>query len=279
MRWRIVAMVLGLVWPAPSLAQELVVQQREGTPDIAEMPTKEEPRRIDPVVVTATMTPTPLERLGAAVTVITGEEITNLNFDRIEDVFRQVPGVQVQTSGSPGKTTTLSIRGGGSQRALVLVDGMRTNSPTLGSTDIAEFTIDAIDRVEIVRGPQSTLYGADAITGVVNIITKKGQGPPSASAWVEGGNEKTFREQVNVQGSYGGFTFTITGSQLSPAAKLRHDDSAQSALSGRLGYDFPWGGELALTGRYSSLDLQLPIHSTSPTVLDPTATTWQQPGP
>ena len=122
------------------------------------------------------MVPTSLEKLAAAVTVITGEEITKYNYDRIEDVFRQVPGVQVQTSGSPGKATSLSIRGGGSQRALVLVDGMRTNSPTSGSTDIAEFTIDAIDRIEIVRGPQSTLYGADAITGVVNIITKKGQG-------------------------------------------------------------------------------------------------------
>src|SRR5262245_44992886 len=232
-----------------------------------------------PVDATATIVPTPLAQTAATVTVVTGDEITQYNYDRIEDVFRQVPGVQVQSTGSPGKATSLSIRGGGSQRALVLVDGMRTNSPTLGATDIAEFTIDAIDRIEIVRGPQSTLYGADAITGVVNIITKKGQGPPSATAWVEGGNEKTFREQVNVQGSYGGFNWNVTGSQFNTAGNLPHDDSVQSAMSGRVGYDFPWGGELALTGRYSSLDLQLPIHSTSPTVLDPTATTWQQPGP
>jgi hypothetical protein len=92
-------------------------QQQEGTPDVAAVPTKEEPRRIDPIVVTATMSPTSLEKLGAAVTVITGEEITNLNFDRIEDVFRQVPGVQVQSSGSPGKATSLSIRGGIPARA------------------------------------------------------------------------------------------------------------------------------------------------------------------
>jgi vitamin B12 transporter len=148
---------------------------------------------------------------------------------------------------------------------------MRTNSPTLGSTDIAEFTIDAIDRIEIVRGPQSTLYGADAITGVVNIITKKGQGPPSASAWVEGGNYKTFREQVNVQGSFGGFNWNVTGSQFNTAGNLPHDDSSQTAFSGRLGYDFPWRGELALTGRYSNLDLELPIFSTAPTVFDPNA--------
>ena len=269
MRWLIVAMMVGLAWPDLSLAQELSAQQQEGTPDVAG---KEEPRWIEPVVVTATMVPTSLEKLGAAVTVITGEEITNLNYDRIEDVFRQVPGVQVQSSGSPGKATNISIRGGGSQRALVLVDGMRANSPTLGSTDIAEFTIDAIDRIEIVRGPQSTLYGADAITGVVNIITKKGQGPPSATAWVEGGNYQTFREQVNVQGAFGGFNWNVTGSQFNTAGNLPHDDSGQTAVSGRLGYDFPWGGELALTGRYSNLDLELPIFSTSPTIFDPNAT-------
>ena len=87
MWWLIVAIALGLVWPAPTAAQELIVQQQpqqqEGTPDVAAVPTKEEPRRIDPIVVTATMSPTSLEKLGAAVTVITGEEITNLNFDRI----------------------------------------------------------------------------------------------------------------------------------------------------------------------------------------------------
>jgi vitamin B12 transporter len=228
------------------------------------VPGPEEPTRLDPVVVTATMVPTPLERLGVAVTVVTGDEITQYNYDRLEDVFRQVPGVEVQTSGSPGKTTSLSIRGGGPQRALVLVDGMRTNSPTLGSTDIAEFTIDAIDRIEIVRGPQSTLYGADAITGVVNIITKKGQGPLSASVWVEGGNYSTFREQVNVQGSLDGFNFNLTGSQFNTKGNLPNDDSAQTALSGRVGYDFPWKGELSLTGRYSYLDLELPIATTLP---------------
>jgi vitamin B12 transporter len=271
MSWLVSATLVGLLWPTLSLAQDATAQAggagAEGSP-----PQAQEPYRIEPVVVTATMTPTPPERLGSAVTVITGDDITGKNYDRIEDVFRDVPGVQVQTSGSPGKATTLSIRGGGSQRALVLVDGMRTASPTLGATDIAEITVDAIDRIEIVRGPQSTLYGADAITGVVNIITKKGQGPPSARAWVEGGNYGTAREQVNVQGAFGGFNWNVTGSQFNTEGNLPHDDSSQTAFSGRVGYDFPWKGELSLTGRYSNLDLELPVFSTSPTVLDPNAT-------
>jgi vitamin B12 transporter len=269
--------LLGLAWPALSRAQDVTLQQ-EGTPDIANVPGKEEARRLDPVVVTATMVATPLEKLGATVTVVTGDEITQYNYDRIEDVFRQVPGVQVQSTGSPGKATSLSIRGGGSQRSLVLIDGLRTASPTLGSTDIAEITIDAIERIEIVRGPQSTLYGADAITGVVNIITKKGQGPPSASVWVEGGNYRTFREQLNVQGAFGGFNFNLTGSQFNTGGNLPHDDSGQTAVSGRIGYDFPWRGELSLIGRYSNLDLELPVFSTSPTVFDSNATNQLETG-
>jgi vitamin B12 transporter len=276
MRWLFLATLAGLAWPAVSLAQDVTVQAAGTAAEDA--PREQEPQRLEPVVVTATMAPTPQERLGAAVTVITGDDISRYNYDRIEDVFRDVPGVQVQTSGSPGKATSLSIRGGGSQRALVLVDGMRTQSPTLGSTDIAEITIDAIDRIEIVRGPQSTLYGADAITGVVNIITKKGQGPPSASAWVEGGNYGTFRGQVNVQGAFEGFNWNVTGSQFNTAGNLPHDDSSQTAFSGRVGYDFPWRGELTLTGRYSNLDLELPIFSTSPTVLDPNATNHLETG-
>jgi len=278
-----VAVLIGLTWPVVAWAQDQSSRpdqkiQQPGTPDVATIPGPDEPKRLDPVVVTATMVPTPLERLAATVTVITGEEITGYNYDRIEDVFRQVPGLEVQTSGSPGKVTALSIRGGGSQRSLVLIDGLRTASPTLGSTDIAEITIDAIDRIEIVRGPQSTLYGADAITGVVNIITKKGAGSPSASIWVEGGNYATAREQVNVQGSVGGFNWNVTGSQFNTGGNLPHDDSSQTAFSGRIGYDFPWRGELSLTGRYSYLDLELPIFSTAPTVFDPNATNQLETG-
>jgi vitamin B12 transporter len=288
-RWLVVTL-LGLAWPALSVAQDVRLQQegtlaqknvtlqQEGTPDVGSVPGKDEARRLDPVVVTATMVATPLEQLGATVTVVTGDEITQYNYDRLEDVFRQVPGVQVQATGSPGKATSLSIRGGGSQRSIVLIDGLRTASPTLGSTDIAEFTIDSIDRIEIVRGPQSTLYGADAITGVVNIITKKGQGAPSASVWVEGGNYNTFREQVNVQGAFGGFNFNVTGSQFNTGGNLPHDDSGQSAVSGRIGYDFPWKGELSLTGRYSYLNLELPIFSAPPTVFDPNATNQLETG-
>ncbi|MBI4635175.1 MAG: TonB-dependent receptor [Candidatus Rokubacteria bacterium] len=232
----------------------------------------EEVKKLEPVVVTATKVETPQGELGASVTVITEEELRIYNYDRIEDALRQVPGVVVQRSGGPGKVTSIQIRGAGSQQVQVLVDGMRVKSPTLGTADLAEFSLDAIDRIEIVRGPQSTLHGADAIGGVVNIITKKGQGPVRATLSVEGGSYETFREQATVGGSRGGFNFFLSGSRFDTAGQLRqfsNDDSDQTAFAGRLGYDFPWKGDLSLSGRYTKLDLDLPIHSTSPTILDP----------
>src|SRR5262245_10466605 len=249
----VVTMVLVLGLARPLLAQE----------------PGEEIKKVEPVVVTATKIETSQAQLGAAVTVITDEEIRELNFNRLEEALRQVPGVEVQTSGSPGKATSIRIRGSSPQQVLVLFDGLRIQSPTLGSTDLAELTLNAIDRIEIVRGPQSTLYGADAIGGVVNIITKKGQGPPSSAVWLEGGNYGTFHGQANVQGAYKGFNFNLTGGYYRTAGQFENDESKQPSLTGRVGYDFPWGGELAVSGMWSQTKLQLPISSTSPTVFDP----------
>src|SRR5262249_22040689 len=156
-------------------------------------------------------------------------------------------------------------------------DGMRVSSPTLGLTELSELTTDAIDRIEVVRGPQSTLYGADAIGGVVNIITKKGQGPPQGMVWAEGGNYSTFRERANVQGSFGGFNYNLSGLRYDTRGQFDNDDSDLTAFNGRVGYDFPWKGELSLTGRYAKLNLDLPVFSTIPTtVFDPNSQSKSQ---
>ena len=82
-------------------------------------------------------------RVGASVTVITGEELETYNYERIEDALRQVPGVDVQRSGGPGKTTSIRIRGASSNQVQIMVDGMRVKSPTLGTADLSELTLDA----------------------------------------------------------------------------------------------------------------------------------------
>jgi vitamin B12 transporter len=228
------------------------------------------PRDLDPVVVTATKVETPQGRLGASVTVITGDEIVEKNYPTVEEALRHVPGVDIQRSGGLGKTTAIRIRGAGAQQVQVMVDGLRVKSPTLGITELSDLSLDAIERIEIVRGPQSTLHGADAIGGVVNIITKKGQGPPRGTVQVEAGTFETYREQATLSGSWKAFSYSISGSHYDTRGYLKNDDATQSAFAGRFDYDFPWQGTLSLKGRYIKNETDLPVFSTSPTtVFDP----------
>lgn len=223
----------------------------------------QEVQKVEPVVVTATKLETPQERLGASVTVITEEELRSYNYDRIEDALRSVPGVEVQRSGSLGKTTTIRIRGANPNQVQVLVDGMRVKSPTLGQFDFTDLSLDDIDRIEIVRGPQSTLYGADAIGGIIHVITRKGVGPPAGAASFEGGSQRTFREQAAASGAFGRFSFSVSGSRLDSSGQERkfdNDDSSQTAVAARAGVDLPWNASLTATARYSKVATDLPIN-------------------
>ena len=234
-----------------------------------------DPRRLDPVVVTATKVETPQGRLGASVTVIRGDEIVEKNYPTVEEALRHVPGVDIQRSGGLGRTTAIRIRGAGAQQVQVMVDGLRVKSPTLGIAELSDLSIDAIERIEVVRGPQSTLHGADAIGGVVNIITKKGQGPPRATAQVEAGTDETYRQHAALSGSWKAFSYSLSGSHYDTRGHLHspahgNDDATQSALAGRFDYDFPWQGTLSLKGRYISNKTDLPVDSAMPTtVFDP----------
>ena len=228
-------------------------------------------RYVDPVVVTATKVETPQERLGASVTVVTGDDIVENNYTTVEEALRHVPGVSIERSGGLGKTTTIRIRGAGAQQVQVMVDGMRVKSPTLGITELSDLSVDAIERIEVVRGPQSTLHGADAIGGVVNIITKKGQGPPRGTVQVEAGTFETYREQATFSGSYKAFSYSLSGSHYDTRGYLKNDDATQSAFAGRFDYEFPWQGTLSLRGRYVKTETDLPVFSTNPTVFDPNA--------
>ncbi|WP_228200177.1 TonB-dependent receptor domain-containing protein [Acinetobacter tianfuensis] len=110
----------------------------------------------------------------AAVTVIDRAEIERKQFNSLQDLLRTVPGVTYSNTGGLGKVTSVSIRGTGNRHALVLVDGQKVGSATLGETAFEHFPIDQIERVEVLRGPRSSLYGSEAIGGVIQIFTRKG---------------------------------------------------------------------------------------------------------
>jgi vitamin B12 transporter len=239
--------------------------------------TAQEVRKLEPVVVTATKIEEPAEQLGAAVTVITEEDIELHRWETVGDALRQVPGVQIQQSGGFGKTTAIRIRGATPQQVQVLVDGVRVKSPTTGLAELADISIDQIERIEIVRGPQSTLYGADAMGGVVNIITKRGRGPFSPWASVEAGNYDTDRERLGFSGSAGPFDYSLVGSWFESNGQFRNDGTEQRALSTRLGLALPSNGHLGLSVRYNRTTSELPFDGLTPIpespffVLDPNA--------
>ncbi len=123
------------------------------------------------VQVIGTRAPTALNRVVADVVVIDRDRIRATSADSVEDLLRREGGIQLSRNGGPGQNASVLIRGSGASSTLVLIDGVRVGSATLGQTDLAAVSLAQVERIEIMRGPGSSLYGADAIGGVVNIVT------------------------------------------------------------------------------------------------------------
>ena len=226
--------------------------------------TKQETKKVDPVVVTATTVDTPAEQLGVALTVVTGEDFKTYHYSTLDDAFRNIPGVNVVQQGTYGKLSTLSIRGANANQVLILVDGVRVSSPTVGLTDLSDISPDLIERIEVIRGPQSTLYGADAIGGVVNIITKKGTGPFSATVENMGGNYDTFHSRISLSGAYKIFNYALSGSHLESNGQSQNDNSNINAVNGRIGVSLPFDSSLAFVYRYNKSDTGVPVKGVFP---------------
>lgn len=154
------------------------------------------------VVVTATKMETPAREIGSSVTIITGREIEDRQQRTVLDVLRTVPSLNIAQNGGPGGTASVFIRGAKSEHTKVLIDGIVMNDPISPGRayDFAHLTTDNIERIEILHGPQSGLYGSDAFGGVISIITRKGQGKPTGSLSVEGGSYGSLQTRAQVSG-------------------------------------------------------------------------------
>lgn len=137
------------------------------------------PTQLDAVVVTATRTATPVSKVLSDVTVLGQEEISQSGSLTVAQLLAEQAGVEFYSNGGEGKSSSLMLRGATAKQTLVLIDGMRVLSATAGTTSLENISLDSIERVEILRGPASSLYGADAIGGVVQIFTKRGKGAPA----------------------------------------------------------------------------------------------------
>src|SRR5438876_5333980 len=143
------------------------------------------------VVVSASKVPRPAATLSQAVTVLSGDDLRARGVTRLSDALREVPGASLVQSGSYGAVTSLFLRSGESRYTKVLIDGVPVNAPG-GFFDFSHLTTDNIDRIEIVRGPASVLYGADAVTGIVQIFTRQGSDKRRASLGARGGTYHSF---------------------------------------------------------------------------------------
>ncbi|MDT8311649.1 MAG: TonB-dependent receptor, partial [Methylophaga sp.] len=207
--------------------------------------------KLDHLVVTATRTPTPLDQIGSAVSVITAEDISKRQFITLADALHDVPGVQAVSLGNRGSQTSIFIRGSNSNHTLVLVDGIEMNDPSTpsGGFDFANFLLEDVQSIEVVRGSQSVLYGADAIGGVVQIRTHKGDGKLKTRATSEAGNQSTHHEALAVSGSQGDFSYSATAGffasdgdsiatrkRLAPGSERDNDGYQNGVLSTRLAW-------------------------------------------
>ena len=156
----------------------------------------------EPIVITGTRTDIPLDQSPASISVVTSQDFEEKQIVRVADALREVPGLSVVQSGTAGQLTSVFTRGLRSEHTQVLLDGIPINQGLAGLMNFADFTTDDIDRVEVVRGPQSTLYGPRALAGAIQIFTKRGEGDPTFSFSAEGGSYGTFREVFESEGSF-----------------------------------------------------------------------------
>jgi vitamin B12 transporter len=165
------------------------------------------------IIVTApTRNPTPVSELANSITVVTRGEIAAQQQRTLPDVLEAVPGLNVVQTGGPGGLTSVYMRGTNANQTKVLLDGIDVSDPTSSddSFDFSTLQTADISQIEVLRGPQSGLYGSDAIGGVINISTKTGSGPPHVYGSLEGGSFGTFNQNVGVSGSTSRISYAFT---------------------------------------------------------------------
>ena len=229
------------------------------------------------IFVTATRLATPAARIGSSVTVITSDDIERRQYRSVSDALQAVPSLGiVHSGGGIGKLTNVFSRGSETNHTLILLDGIELNDPsnTDGLMDLSHIYINDVDRIEIVMGPQSTLYGSDAIGAVIQIFTKPGSARPTTRLEAEVGSFGTFNQSANTRGSVNALTYSATVqhtdtdgvSSLSnrfrqPNGVLDDDRHENYNASTRLGYTVNETLRFDLSARYLHTENELDLNN------------------
>ena len=206
---------------------------------------------IEGVLVTGTFSPQP--GLTSSVSVLDSEQIEALNKTTLADLLKTLPGMLVEEQGGPGGLTAVSIRGGESNFTLVLVDGVAVNDPTNfrgGGFDFANLNPNMVDRIEVVRGAQSAIYGSDAVSGVINIITRRPQEGHNQEIHAEFGEHDYSDLGVSALGSMGDFNYTVQLASRDDGEPVPGSSRKNDSANLRLGWRPTAGHEVNIGYRY-----------------------------
>ena len=221
------------------------------------------------IVVTGSREPAAQDRLAADVVLIDAAAIRASSADSVAELLRREAGVQVSRNGGPGQNTGIFVRGASSSQSIVLVDGVRIGSATLGAAGLETLGLAQIDRIEVLRGPGSSLYGADAVGGVVQIFTRRGQGQTRIEARAAAGGYGSSELSAAASGQAGPWDLAASASReksdgvsaVRPGDRFGnhnpdHDGHTLDSLQAQVGIT-PWAGQrLGLTLLHTDLDAQ-----------------------
>ncbi|MDP3980014.1 MAG: TonB-dependent receptor [Chlamydiota bacterium] len=217
----------------------------------------EDIQQLEPVFVTATNTDMSLRFISQSYTLLSHDTISSSNESSIVESLRTVPGLQLVQGGTAGSVSTAFIRGASPSQVLVMIDGIEINSALTGSADLSHILTDQVDRVEVMRGAHSALFGSEAMGGVINIITKKGAPTTQWTLLGEGGSEETYRVKADLIGTRSSLQYGIGASLLGTNGSYEHDDYRNLSLMGNTSTDITDLLKIELVSRFIDATKQI----------------------
>ena len=255
----------------------------KGTTAVNESGTVTNPKQIpDSIVISSNKFPTAIEKDASSVTILSNEDIKNSHTVLVSELLKQVPGLNIVRSGGAGGQTSVFMRGTNSNHTLVIIDGVEMNNPSSATTsfDFGSLNSSNIERIEILRGPQSVLYGSDAIGGVIQIFTKRGFGNLKTELSAEGGAYNSYNESVRISGSEDKIDYSLFlarkdsdgfSSIREDAGATEKDQFKSTDAVANIGYQIDKNYELNLN--YQLIDANADIDQTFGVLDDPNSTT------
>lgn len=228
----------------------------------------QETNTIDELIVTGTRTDNTVERSPSSVTVITAQELADRQITHVSEALRSVPGLDVVQTGSPGQLTSVFTRGLTSEATQVMIDGIPVNQGLAGLFNFADLTTENVERIEVVRGPQSSLYGPRAGGGVINIITKTGGGKPENTLQLEAGSFGTFHETATTSGALGNVDYFASLNRLDTDNDRPNNQYRYTSGTAKIGWQPLDSLRISTLFLYSKADAGNPGNILYPTPLD-----------